>query len=239
MMTVTVTSISTLRIFFRLHPQQVHPAPHSAVLSIFIGADLADVFLAGFLLLTTMSFSLVYLLFTLSLGYNIYRTEHFWSIALVIATFKTIKEKFDGTDVRLMGLDYGSKRVGAAISDVSRRIASPYRVLAASPRRNLFLEIAGIAEREGVGAIILGLPLEMSGREGVMAGIVRGFGAELANAVPGVDIAFIDERLSSALSEKMLVREFGMSRAKRAGVLDKLAAREILQLALDLMGNME
>ncbi|MDR2099148.1 MAG: Holliday junction resolvase RuvX [Rickettsiales bacterium] len=140
-------------------------------------------------------------------------------------------------DRRFLGLDYGEKNVGVALSDLSRRIASPHAVLRAEPRRNLLLGIREIVAAEDVGAIVLGLPLEMSGREGRAAAKARAFAALLRAEVPGVDVVLADERLTSGMSERMLVREFDMSREKRGKIIDKLAAREILQQALDIMNR--
>jgi putative Holliday junction resolvase len=103
----------------------------------------------------------------------------------------------------------------------------------------LFPEIGKIVRDSDVGAIVVGLPLEPSGAEGASAEKVRDFEVRLREYLPGVDIILVDERLTSSGVERMLVREFDMSRARRKGIVDKMAAREILQGALDAMNREE
>lgn len=136
-----------------------------------------------------------------------------------------------------MGVDYGESRIGLAVSDVGRNLASPLVQLEGASYVKLMPDIARIVEDRGVGLVVVGLPLEMDGTEGAMASKARGFAAALAPYLPDVDIAFMDERLTSAEAEKSLVRDFDMSRAKRGKILDKLAAARILQRFLDSMNN--
>ncbi|MDE6223875.1 MAG: Holliday junction resolvase RuvX, partial [Alphaproteobacteria bacterium] len=80
---------------------------------------------------------------------------------------------------------------------------------------------------------IIGLPLQMNGEEGDTATKVRNFKTELENRFSNIDILLSDERLTSSISEKMLIREFNLSRQKRKQVIDKLSASYILQNVLD------
>ena len=73
----------------------------------------------------------------------------------------------------------------------------------------------------------------MNGEEGETAKKVRDFAEKLGTFIPDVEIVFVDERMSSGMVEKMLVREFDLSRGKRKAILDKVAAAEILQRVLD------
>ncbi len=137
---------------------------------------------------------------------------------------------------RILGLDLGSKTIGLALSDVSRTVASPYGSL----RRTRFREIAEGLRRiiadEDVGALLIGLPVSMDGSEGPACTSARQFAANLL-ALMEIDIAFWDERLSTAAVERMLIGEADMTRKRRSQVVDKAAAAYILQGALDAMAG--
>jgi putative Holliday junction resolvase len=132
---------------------------------------------------------------------------------------------------RLLGLDVGSKTVGLALSDVTRSIATPYHTL----RRGKFAKdaeaIREVIERNEVGALVIGLPLNLDGSEGPRAQSTRAFARNLAAKI-AVPIAFWDERLSTAAVERHLL-EADASRKRRAEVIDRMAAAYILQGALD------
>lgn len=132
---------------------------------------------------------------------------------------------------RLMGLDVGTKTIGLAISDASLTVASPLETI----RRRGFAEDAAaikrIVEARNVGALVLGLPVEMSGREGPRCQSVRQFAANLLGKFD-IEIAFWDERLSTSAVERDMIGA-DLSRRKRAAVVDKVAAAYILQGALE------
>jgi putative holliday junction resolvase len=131
----------------------------------------------------------------------------------------------------VLGLDLGSKTIGVAISDVTRTIASPVETIARSKftlDANRLLEIA--ADRRAA-LIVLGLPLNMDGSEGPRCQSTRAFARNLVKLTL-LPITFWDERLSTAAVERMLI-EGDTSRARRAELIDKLAAVYILQSALD------
>jgi putative Holliday junction resolvase len=132
---------------------------------------------------------------------------------------------------RLLGLDLGTKTIGLALSDVTRSIATPYHTL----RRTNFTADAkaieaAIAEHE-VGALVLGLPINLDGTEGPRAQSTRAFARNLAARIE-VPILFWDERLSTQAVERHLI-EADASRKRRAEVIDRMAAAYILQGALD------
>lgn len=133
----------------------------------------------------------------------------------------------------VLGLDLGSKTIGVAISDITRRIASPITTIA----RKKFTEDArlllAIAEERKAGLIVLGLPLNMDGSEGPRVQSTRAFARNLEKLTP-IPITYWDERLSTAAVERMLIGA-DASRARRAEVVDKLAAAYILQSALDTL----
>jgi putative Holliday junction resolvase len=131
----------------------------------------------------------------------------------------------------LLGLDVGTKTVGMALSDVTRSIATPYDTV----RRTKFTadakSIRDVVETNGVGALVIGLPLHLDGSEGRRAQSTRAFARNLAAHVE-VPMVFWDERLSTAAVERHLI-EADASRKRRAEVIDRMAAAYILQGALD------
>ena len=145
-----------------------------------------------------------------------------------------IKEFKTGLPVRkaVLGIDYGSKRMGLAVSDLSCTIATPYKILY---RREISADMAELrkimAEKE-IGAVVMGLPLQMNGEEGEIAAEVRKFAAILEENFK-FPVLLWDERLSSSAMENFLIKEADLSRKKRAKVLDASAAAYILQGALD------
>jgi putative Holliday junction resolvase len=134
-------------------------------------------------------------------------------------------------DKRLMGLDLGSKTIGVATSDRTRTIATPVETIARTKFNADAMRLIAIAEAENVGAIVLGLPVNMDGSEGPRCQSTRAFARNFAQ-LSAIPIVFWDERLSSAAVERMLIAA-DTSRAKRDKVIDKLAAAWILQAALD------
>lgn len=134
-------------------------------------------------------------------------------------------------DQRLLGLDLGTKTIGLALSDVSCSIGSPYHTI----RRTKFTadaqELLRIVDKEGVGGLVLGLPVEMSGQEGPRCQSTRAFATNLLK-LRDLPITLWDERLSTAAVTRTLL-EADASRKRRAEVVDKLAAAYILQGLLD------
>ncbi len=138
---------------------------------------------------------------------------------------------------RLLGLDFGSKTIGLAISDSLRTVASPLETIRRKKLRHDVERLqAIIAERQAVG-LVLGLPVNMDGSEGPRCQSTRQFARNIAAAGITLPLAFWDERLSTAAVERFLVEEADLSRAKRAAVVDKMAAAYILQGALDALAR--
>ncbi len=131
----------------------------------------------------------------------------------------------------LMGLDLGTKTIGVALSDRSRRIATGRETI----RRTKFSadaeRLLKLASEDNAAAIIIGLPINMDGSEGPRAQSTRAFARNLERLTE-LPIVFWDERLSTAAVERMLI-EADRSRARRSELVDKLAAAWILQGALD------
>ena len=147
--------------------------------------------------------------------------------------FNSLKKKYFNTEKRFLGIDYGEINVGIAISDVGRQIASPYVMLKNKGYKNLVSEIAKIVVEMDVAVIVIGMPLQMDGSEGETAFKIRDFAEYLKKSLPYIEVVFADERMSSVMVEKMLIRDFDLSRKKRKNILDKVAAAEILQRVLD------
>ena len=138
---------------------------------------------------------------------------------------------------RLLGLDVGAKTIGLALSDVTRSVATPLETI----RRTKFQKDAdallAMLARFGIGGLVIGLPLNMDGSEGPRAQATRAFARNLA-ARTELPMAFWDERLSTAAVTRTLI-EADASRARRAELVDKMAAAYILQGALDRLRVME
>ena len=132
---------------------------------------------------------------------------------------------------RLLGLDLGEKTIGLALSDRLLTVASPFDTL----KRGKFAADAArldiIISEQGVGGLVVGLPLNMDGSDGPSAQSARAFGRNWANHSP-MPVLFQDERLSTSAVTRTLI-EADASRKRRAEVVDKMAAAYILQGALD------
>ena len=132
---------------------------------------------------------------------------------------------------RTLGLDFGTRRVGAALSDPRGLIATPLEVY---ERRNAALDAAHyreLTEREGVERIVVGLPVHTSGREGDLAALAREFGGWLAG-ITGLAVTFHDERYTSREADDAL-RTTGLNARGRKARRDMLAAQILLQAYLD------
>ena len=136
-------------------------------------------------------------------------------------------------NARLLGLDPGARNVGLALSDVRRVLASPFGTLPRGKLADNAAQIMAIARREGVGGLLVGLPLQMDGTLGPAAQAARDWTFALT-AATGLPAAMWDERLSTAEATRALIAQ-GASRAKRAVVIDRMAAAVILQAGLDYL----
>lgn len=134
----------------------------------------------------------------------------------------------------LLGFDYGAKRIGLAVSDLMRGIATSYKILYRSSWEKDLAEIKKIIAEKEICGFVFGLPLQMNGEEGEIAKEVRAFAEKLTTEI-SLPVLFWDERLSSSAVERFLIDEIDLSRAKRKKVLDSSAAAYILQGALDAL----
>ena len=136
---------------------------------------------------------------------------------------------------RAMALDYGLKRIGIAMTDIMQIMASPFDTIESVSLKKNAAKIVEIAANNDVSTIVVGLPVNMNGTEGEMAETVRKFIEEL-KALSSIEIVTVDERLTTAQAERMLIEEGDVSRDKRKGLKDRLAASFILQTYLDTKG---
>lgn len=134
-------------------------------------------------------------------------------------------------EARLMGLDLGTKTIGVAVSDVTPTIATARTTLRRTKLTRDIETLRAMIGTEGIGGIVVGLPVNMDGSEGPRAQSARDTAARLAKGL-GLPVAFWDERWSTVAAERPLL-DADLSRRKRAQVVDQVAAAYILQGALD------
>jgi putative holliday junction resolvase len=142
-----------------------------------------------------------------------------------------------GPSQRLMGIDLGTKTIGLAVSDVERRLASPLLTIRRTKFSTDAAQLLEQAEKFAIAAFVIGLPLNMDGSEGPRVQSTRAFIRNCAALTP-LPFIFWDERLSTAAVTRSLIEQ-DLSRAKRAEVVDRMAAAYILQGALDRLNNLK
>lgn len=135
---------------------------------------------------------------------------------------------------RILCLDMGDKRIGVAVSDAMRWIASPHSVYTRVGYGPDVKHMAGLMQALEGELIVLGLPRNMDGTLGDSARKAQAFAEKLTEA--GLPVAFWDERLSTVSAQRSLI-EGGMRREQRRGTVDKVAAAVILQAYLDHMNR--
>jgi putative Holliday junction resolvase len=128
---------------------------------------------------------------------------------------------------RILGLDVGARRIGIAVSDLLGITAQGLETLQRRNKRTDFERLGQVIREYGVREIVVGLPLRMSGAEGIQAEKMQVFAEELRKKF-GLPVHLWDERLTSAEANRLL-RETEMSIEKRAKAVDRMAAVLILQ----------
>ncbi len=141
-----------------------------------------------------------------------------------------------GPASRLLGLDLGEKTIGIALSDTRRTVASPLVTRKRTKFTEDFAALTGLMAEHGVGALVIGLPLNMNGTEGPSAQSARAFARNFSTR-SDVPILLWDERLSTAAVTRTLLAA-DASRKRRAELVDKMAAAWLLQGALDALNNL-
>jgi putative Holliday junction resolvase len=133
---------------------------------------------------------------------------------------------------RLLGLDLGEKTIGLALSDTLLTVATPMETLKRGKFSVDAAKLEAIATAQGVGGLVIGLPLNMDGSDGPTAQSARAFARNMAARQPALAILLWDERLSTAAVTRTLL-DADASRRRRGEVVDKMAAAYILQGALE------
>lgn len=133
--------------------------------------------------------------------------------------------------MRVLALDIGGSRVGLAFADTAHNVAMPLKVLSSSEVAGLSSSFRAVLEDYEPDLLLSGMPLTMAGERGPQALRVEEFARKLSQQT-GIELAFIDERLSSAQA-KRIMHEQGMTEREMRGKLDAVAASLFLQTWLD------
>ncbi|MBO5997872.1 MAG: Holliday junction resolvase RuvX [Alphaproteobacteria bacterium] len=132
---------------------------------------------------------------------------------------------------QLVGIDYGTKRIGVAVSDLMQMTATPLKIVSSLD------ELEKTLADRSIGGFIIGLPRQMNGEEGEQAKVTRAWAQKLYKKY-SLPILFWDERLSSSAVSRIFIEQADLSRKRQKEVMDKVAAAYILQGALDLLGRL-
>ena len=138
---------------------------------------------------------------------------------------------------RWMGLDLGSKTIGLSLSDVTLTVASPLETIRRTKFSTDVARLLELAAKHEIGGFVIGLPVNMDGTEGPAAQSARAFARNLEKLSP-IPATFWDERMSTAAVTRTLL-DADTSRARRAEVVDKMAAAYILQGALERLRSIQ
>lgn len=133
---------------------------------------------------------------------------------------------------RLLGLDLGEKTIGLALTDTLLTVATPMETLARGKFGADAAKIEKIVVDQGVGGLVVGLPLNMDGTDGPSAQSARAFARNFSGRASVLPILLWDERLSTAAVTRTLI-DADASRKRRGEVVDKMAAAYILQGVLE------
>lgn len=133
---------------------------------------------------------------------------------------------------RYLGIDYGTRRIGLAVSDAGGVLASPLTTIdIRGSIADQACAVVAAAEPYDVGAFVIGLPVNMDDTEGPQARLTRTFGDEIMRA-SGLPVHYADERLTSRAADE-LMRPAELTRKKKKARRDRIAAQLILQAFLD------
>jgi putative Holliday junction resolvase len=132
---------------------------------------------------------------------------------------------------RIAGIDFGTDRVGIAISDPAQSIASPYETYTRRGEAADRARFRRLVEEEGVTRFVVGLPVHLDGRESIKSGEARRFGKWLGEAT-GIEVEYFDERFTTHEAELALA-EAHLTKKRRKARLDKLAAQIMLSAYLE------
>ncbi len=136
---------------------------------------------------------------------------------------------------RLLGVDYGEKRIGCALSDPTQMLASPLVTLDYLGSKQIFRELRRVIKEYNAVAIVIGMPLHLDGRIGDKAAQVKEFAEQAKNRL-SISVYLWDERWTTVNAEKSMQAR-GLSPSKHRDRIDKVAAAFILQGFLDRLSN--
>jgi putative Holliday junction resolvase len=137
---------------------------------------------------------------------------------------------------RILGVDYGTHRIGLAVSDSEGRIAFPEGTLESRGARRDLEALCALAKQREVAGIVVGLPLHMDGRRGPEAEAAAKFADALGEAT-GLPVSMLDERWTTVEAERAL-QESGRKGKKRRQVIDSVAATLLLRTFLERRENL-
>lgn len=129
--------------------------------------------------------------------------------------------------LRILALDYGTKRIGVALSDELGWTAQPLETFERRTMERDLAHIVSLVSAHDVGKVLLGLPLQLDGKEGPAIQAMREFASQLEQALP-VPLVLWDERMTTKAAEDLLIAA-DVSRKKRKGAVDRVAAAILLQ----------
>jgi len=139
--------------------------------------------------------------------------------------------------LRYLGIDFGTKRIGLAISAPAGGIVSPLKMLDASERMEANAKaILEVVEEYGADAVVIGLPLNMDGTEGPQAKLSKRLAEAIRNAASDIPVHLHDERLTSHAADQRLI-ERELTRAKKKARQDAVAAQILLESFLECGGD--
>ena len=132
--------------------------------------------------------------------------------------------------MRALGIDFGERRIGLALSDPTGTLATPLETVVRRPgKRPPLARLEDVARSHGVTQLVVGLPLDLQGGETEWCGAVRQMGDELARRLD-VPVTYVDERMTSVLAERTIrSMDLPKNRREEKGLVDAAAAALILQ----------
>jgi putative Holliday junction resolvase len=133
---------------------------------------------------------------------------------------------------RLLCLDVGETTIGLALSDTRRKVATPFDTISRGKFTQDITQLQHIISEQGVGGLVIGYPVNMDGSMGPRTQSTRTFAANIGKQID-LPMLLWDERMSTLAVSRMMEDEADLSRARRAELVDKLAASYMLQGLLD------
>lgn len=148
---------------------------------------------------------------------------------------KKLKGKGMPEPIKIVALDYGERRIGVAVADTELRMALTHGTVEVATEAETLPAVVRVCREIGANRVVIGKPLNMDGSSGPAVRKAEAFAVALREAL-GIPVDMWDERLSTVAAERSLI-DADMSRRRRKGVRDKLAAQIILQSYMDGMAQ--